>query len=254
MAITVTLLAEEAFTNNTQTQNTTYSLTPVSGRRYVAVVAQSAGTNITADAEVVTHLGGTPLTMSLIASSEYLGQNGSVAAGAKLFAYQGVAGGTETAGAIRSDTGRATNNEGHIIALIELTGVDTSTPFPQATGTQSNNNASATLTSTLGGALAGTDSVVISVLLAHTVSTDWTGPTGWTTLSNVTSTGPTRRMRVSYATNDGSADWSGLDTGGTADYIVMTFEVKAAAGVAGGGSSSATVVRAQVRKIQVVPA
>lgn len=229
MAITVTALTAEGFTNNTQTQDTSYSLTPVAGRHYVAIALQSRGSTLSGSSAVVTHLGGTPLALTAISGFETLSQNGTNTSGAKLVAFQGLAGGSETGGAIRSDSGTATLTEGHVIALLEITSADTSTPFPQAGGTQFNNNATAARDYNLAGGLAGADSVVVACLACHVISTDVTIPTGFTSLVNVTSTAPNRLLRIAYAVNDGTADWTGLDTGGTGDYILASFEIKAAA-------------------------
>lgn len=236
MAITVTHIQGEASTANTQSTVHATSFLPVDGRTYLLILRATAGSSLSGATPTATH-GGTGLTLTLVTGTHVHSQAGAIASGCKLCAFVGTASGSMATGVFTTDTGvpAGAGVDSQQYELIELTGVDTTTPIPQDDVLQENNTADGTITLTLAGAFVNAGSFTLSACSVSNGNTDPVIPTGWASLQSRANVTPAGRLTVAFEDgNDSTADWTGYNAGGTEDLAGFIIEIAEA--VAGGAA------------------
>lgn len=177
MPITAALGFAEADTAPADPEVTTATLSPVSGRAYVAFVLTST------DTTTVTSVTGCNMTWTQRALATRAGT-------CNLYMFTAVATPSATSGALTVDKSGA--GTGQITLVVELSGIDTASPFVQYADDASTTTGT-TSTLTLASFADATNNAVVFAA-AHATNEAQSSPAGYTEYGDVGHASPARRM------------------------------------------------------------
>lgn len=213
MALAISLLDNSVASATDATSYTTALVTPTGGAEVaVAVFNSKASATDTPTLDSPTWLSGTWTQLQTIE------QGGN----RRLTVFHGRAIGSPSADNITASFGGATQTGCRII-VFQATGQDTTTPVPQS---NQGSGTGTSATTSLPGALAGTDSVVVGIFGINSNAAITPGD-GETEIADGGHNAPTRALQAQYKLNDATSNATFANSG----FVWVSFEFKAAGGV-----------------------